>query len=137
MNEIHPQRAPKFEGVDFPRCLVQTSRIEGASVCDTDGERLGTISSLIADNQSGQIEYAVLALGGFLGMGESQHPLPWDRLSHDSRRGGYVLDLEKGLLRGGPSYRTADEPDFDRAYAGRITTYYGAAHPRAPLVDPA
>jgi sporulation protein YlmC with PRC-barrel domain len=134
MYHNQPQTASKYEPVDFPHHLVPTSRIEGATVYNTDGEALGTISSLMADNQTGQIEYAVLALGGFLGMGESQHPLPWDRLAHDTRRGGYVLDLDKRILRGGPSYRASDEPDFDHAYASRIAGYYGRARatPQAP-----
>jgi sporulation protein YlmC with PRC-barrel domain len=135
MYEIRPQAASNFEPVDFPHRLVPTTRIEGATVYNADGERLGTISSLMADNQTGRIEYAVLSLGGFLGMGESQHPLPWDRLGHDTRRGGYVLDVDKRLLRGGPSYRASDEPDFDQAYASRVTEYYGAGRP-APQTDP-
>lgn len=121
------QNSPAFEQVDFPHRLVSTSRIEGATVYNVEGQPLGKISSLIADNQTGQIEYAVLALGGFLGMGESQHPLPWDRLAHDTRRGGYILDVDKGLLRGGPSYRASDEPDYDPAYAGRVSGYYARA----------
>lgn len=137
MNGIQPRTAPNFEPVDFPHRLVQTTRIDGASVYNADGERLGTISSLMADNQTGHIAYAVLALGGFLGMGESQHPIPWDRLAHDTRRGGYLLDLDKRLLRGGPSCRASDEPDFDRAYASRVTGYYGRgsqAHEVAPVL---
>lgn len=130
------QNAPDFEQVDFPHRLVATSRIEGATVYNTEGKPLGTISAMIADNQTGRIEYAVLALGGFLGMGESQHPLPWDRLAHDTRRGGYILDLDKGLLRGGPSYRASDEPDYDQAYAGRVSGYYARAG-SAPQALPA
>lgn len=120
------QDSTSFEQVDFPHRLVSTRRIEGATVYDVEGRPLGKISSLIADNRTGRIEYAVLALGGLLGMGESHHPLPWDRLAHDTRRGGYLLDLDKGLLRGGPSYRTSDEPEYDQAYASRVTGYYGA-----------
>lgn len=126
MYDNQSQTAPKYEPVHFPHRLVPTTRILGATVYNIDGEPLGTISSLMADNQTGQIEYAVLALGGFLGMGESQHPLPWDRLAHDTRRGGYVLDLDKQLLRDGPSYRASAEPDYDEAYASRVTGYYEA-----------
>ena len=126
MYENQPQTAPKYEAVDFPHRLVSVTKIVGATVYNSDGKPLGTISSLMADNQTGQIAYAVLSLGGFLGMGESQHPLPWDCLAHDTRRGGYLLDLDKGLLRGGPSYRTSDEPEYDQAYASRVTGYYGA-----------
>lgn len=135
MHENQLQTATKYEPVDFPHRLVRTTKIEGATVYNADGDRLGTISSLMADNQTGQIEYAVLALGGFLGMGESQHPLPWDCLAHDTRRGGYVLELDKRLLRRGPSYRASDEPDYDQAYASRVTGYYGAGR-LTPQTEP-
>jgi uncharacterized protein YrrD len=71
MYEVHPQAAVSFEPIDFPHRLVPTIRIEGANVYNVDGERLGSISSLMADNETGKIEYAVLSLGVFLGMSES------------------------------------------------------------------
>ena len=38
---------------------------------------------------SGQVAYAVMSFGGFLGMGESYHPLSWKALNYDPRQGGY------------------------------------------------
>jgi hypothetical protein len=29
------------------------------------------------DKYTGQVAYAVMSFGGFLGIGESYHPLPW------------------------------------------------------------
>jgi len=31
-----------------------------------------------------------MSFGGFLGIGEKYHPLPWDALDYDTERGGYA-----------------------------------------------
>jgi hypothetical protein len=42
----------------------------------------------MVDKISGQVAYAVMSFGGFLGIGESYHPLPWRVLKYDVRQGG-------------------------------------------------
>ena len=32
-------------------------------------------------------------IGGFLGMGEDHHPLPWGALNYDTSLGGFVTDV--------------------------------------------
>jgi hypothetical protein len=66
--------------------------------------------------------------GGFLGMGESYHPLPWKSLTYDTRQGGYVVDMDKTKLQGAPSYRAGEEPMYDRAYGQRVYDYYGVPY---------
>jgi hypothetical protein len=41
--------------------------------------------------------------GGFLGIGESYHPLPWRILSYDTALGGYVVDLDRRRLEMSPA----------------------------------
>ena len=62
------------------------------------------------------------SFGGFLGIGESYHPLPWRILSYDTALGGYVVDLDRRRLEGAPTYTTAEEPDW-RTYPERIDAY--------------
>src|SRR3546814_17306987 len=77
--------------------------------------------------QSGQVAYAVLSFGGFLGIGSHVHPLPWELLDYDPDRHGYVVDLSREVLEKAPMLRLAeaDRPS-DRAYAERLYDYYGA-----------
>lgn len=126
MDDVTAARLPLEPAASFPHGLVPTTAIAGSVVYDRDGGRLGTISALIADNRSGQIRFAVIASGGFLGVGESQHPLPWSRLEHDTRRGGYILGIDAALLRSGPSYSAGDAPAFADAEAERIAGYYSS-----------
>jgi hypothetical protein len=36
------------------------------------------------EKTGGKVSYAVLSLGGFLGMGNDYHPLPWHSLKYDT-----------------------------------------------------
>ena len=67
--------------------LIASDRVEGTTVYNRQGERLGHISNFMVDKRSGQVRYAVLSFGGFLGMGTDHYPLPWSMLSYDTDRG--------------------------------------------------
>ena len=106
--------------------LIAASKVEGTSVYNREGESLGSIFDVMIDKRSGQVAYAVMSFGGFLGMGESYHPLPWDVLDYDERQGGYVVDLNKDRLQNAPHYGANDMPDWsDRQYGRQIDDYYG------------
>jgi hypothetical protein len=78
------------------------------------------------DKLSGQVAYAVMSFGGFLGIGEKYHPLPWQVLDYDTGKGGYVVDLDKKTLEGAPYYAdTSDPHDWtDRTWRSRVDDYY-------------
>jgi hypothetical protein len=66
-----------------------------------------------------------MLFGGFLGMGESYHPLPW-RATYDPRQEGYVVDIDRQRLEGAPYYAATNEPNWsDRAYGQTVDRYYG------------
>ena len=110
--------------------LISSTKVEGTAVYNRQGERLGTVASFMVDKRSGQVEYAVLSFGGFLGIGEDYYPLPWKALTYDTSQGGYVVDLDKGRLRNAPNYAASDNPDWrDPDYGRRIDDYYGPFYP--------
>ncbi len=106
--------------------LIAGAKVAGTPVYDTAGERLGAVEDVMIDKESGRIAYAVLSFGGFLGMGEKHHPLPWVALRYDTALGGYVVALDRTRLEGAPAL--ADESDEawgDPAWGQRIHDYYG------------
>ena len=112
--------------IDETDRLIASNKVEGTAVYNRQGERLGTVHNFMVDKFTGQVAYAVMSFGGFLGMGESYHPLPWRVLTYDTNMGGYVVDLDKSKLQGAPSYTAADEPNWtDRDYGRRVHDYYG------------
>ena len=83
--------------------LIASNKVEGTAVYNQKGERLGTVENFMVGRRSGQVAYAVLSFGGFLGVGEGHHPLPWNALTYDTKLGGYVVDLDKAQLSKAPS----------------------------------
>src|SRR3546814_9785495 len=86
--------------------LIASNKVEGAAVYNRQGERLGSVYNFMVNKREGTVEYAVMSFGGFLGIGESYHPLPWKVLTYDTDQGGYVVDLDKAMLEKAPSYRS-------------------------------
>ena len=71
----------------------------------------------------GRVAYAVMSFGGWLGMGESYHPLPWNALTYDTEFGGYVVSLDKDRLRNAPSHK-AGQDTSDAGYWRRVKDYW-------------
>ena len=73
------------------------------------------------------MRYALLSFGGFLGIGERFHPLPWQVLDYDVARGGYVVPLETPQLQAAPTYTKTELEAFgagDQSYREGLFDYY-------------
>jgi hypothetical protein len=106
--------------------LIAASQVNGTSVYNRQGESLGSIYDVMIDKASGQAQYAIMSFGGFLGMGESYHPLPWKALTYDIGQGGYVVSLSKQQLEGAPYYGASGSTSWqDPGYGRRVDEYYG------------
>ena len=112
---------------DESSSLISSDKVEGTAVYDRRGEKLGSIHSVMIDKISGKVAYAVMSFGGFLGMGDSYHPLPWHVLTYDTGQGGYVVDLDRNTLEGAPTYGTSETPNWsDRRWGQQVHDYYGS-----------
>ncbi len=105
--------------------VISSTKVEGTSVYNNAGEKLGSIDDLMIDKRSGQIRYAVLEFGGFLGMGTDRYPIPWNVLKYDTSKSGYTVPLDKSKLENAPKYRPEDVPVYDADYGTRVNKYYG------------
>ena len=114
---------------DETASLIASNKVEGTAVYNRDGERLGTVYNFMVDKRSGNVQYAVLSFGGFLGVGQDYYPLPWSMLTYDTDKGGYVVDLDKSQLENAPRYASGDEPVHDREYGRSVYDYYGVTYP--------
>ena len=73
----------------------------------------------------GQVRYAALEFGGFLGMGSNRYPVPWSLLDYNTDRGGYVVPITKETLDGAPRYEESRRPNYDDEYGHNVYDYYG------------
>ncbi len=69
-----------------------------------------------------------MSFGGFLGIGERYHPLPWSTLKYDTRQGGYVVGITIEQLKGGPKFEACELPSWgERSYQTRLHEHYKVA----------
>lgn len=104
--------------------VISSDKVEGTTVYNGSGDKLGSIDDLMIDKRSGHIRYAVLEFGGFLGMGTDRYPIPWNVLRYDTERDGYVIPLDKNILDKAPKYRPDNVPVYDTDFGSRIDRYY-------------
>jgi PRC-barrel domain protein len=106
--------------------LIGSDKVEGTSVYNAKDEKLGTIERVMIDKISGHVAYAVMSFGGFLGIGDRHHPLPWAVLRYDPDKGGYIVNLDRETLEGAPTVAAGDTRfDWnDRAWNRRVHDYY-------------
>lgn len=106
--------------------LISADKVVGTAVYDAVGECLGTIDSVMLNKRSGEVAYAVMSFGGFLGIGERFHPLPWDVLTYDQGKGGYNIQHSADDMRKAPNYGREEVSNFDYDQrGGEIDDYYG------------
>ena len=116
-------------GAEESRRLISADKVEGSAVYNRSSERLGTVQDIMLDKVSGKVAFAVMSFGGFLGIGEKYHPLPWSTLSYDVQQGGYVVDMTRDQLEAAPSYGMQENVDLnDDAYGRRVYDYYKAPY---------
>jgi hypothetical protein len=111
------------------RPLIESDRVEGTNVYDPAGNKIGDIKRLMIEKMSGKIPYAVMSFGGFLGMGQEQYTIPWDKLEYDTSLGGYRTDITEEQLQGAPTfYRDRDYDWSDRNRERELHDYWDAPY---------
>ena len=104
--------------------MIAASKVNGTSVYNTAGEKLGSVYDIMLDKISGHAEYAILSFGGFLGIGEKYHPLPWNSLTYDTNQGGYIVNIDRNRLEGAPMYSASELSLWDDARGRDVDAYY-------------
>jgi sporulation protein YlmC with PRC-barrel domain len=105
--------------------LIAASKVNGTAVYNRSGEKLGSIYDVMLEKTSGKASYAIMSFGGFLGIGDSYHPLPWSQLTYEPSRGGYVVDIDRSRLEGAPAYAASDTGFWDDPVRSRgVDDYY-------------
>jgi hypothetical protein len=109
--------------------LIESDRVEGTAVYDASGKRIGSIDRMMIEKVSGRVAYVVISFGGFLGMGDETHPIPWDALKYDTDLGAYRTSITEEQVRGAPNFYRDENYDWsDRSRERELHDYYGARY---------
>jgi hypothetical protein len=79
-------------------------------VRNRDNQKLGEIKDLVLDVNSGKVSYAVLAVGGFLGIGEKLIALPPQALQQATDGEYLVLNADKSRIQAAPGFAATAWP---------------------------
>jgi sporulation protein YlmC with PRC-barrel domain len=101
---------------------IRAKTVIGTAVKDTAGERIGHVEDIVLDKLTNNIVFAIVGFGGFLGMGEKYHPIPWSSLKYDEREGSYVVNFSREMLEAAPA------DSIDALVAGNAVSYRDRAY---------
>lgn len=104
--------------------LIAADKVNGTAVFDMTGDKLGNVENIMIDKVSGRAIYAVMSFGGFLGVGEKHHPLPWTALRYDESKEGYVINIDKKQLQDAPNYDRTSEFNWTHDYGRKVDNFY-------------
>lgn len=109
----------------YPASL-SASTLTGDKARNLDGDSLGHLEEIVIDLESGRVSYAVLASGGFLGLGDKLFAIPWDMLSVDTENKEIIVDVSKETLENAPGFDKDNWPDIhDRSWVEDVYRFYG------------
>ncbi len=123
---------------DKYRRTLSAGSVIGTNVVNSQGEDLGSIEELMINVETGEVAYAVLSFGGFMGMGDKLFAVPWRSLVVDENEEQIILNRTKKELEMAPGFDKDHWPDFsaDSLFSGQVRDFYGKAsgHGRSPLI---
>ncbi|MEA2767905.1 MAG: hypothetical protein QOD93_867 [Acetobacteraceae bacterium] len=104
---------------------IRAKKVIGTTVKNSAGDKLGTIEDIVLDKLSSNIMFTVCGFGGFLGIGEKYHPIPWGLLNYQEDQNAYVVSMTREQLRDAPA-DTIEEllKGNGTEYRDRAYTYY-------------
>ncbi len=106
--------------------LMGADTLIGNDVYNTADESLGTIKELMIEMSTGNIGYAVLSYGGFLGMGDRLFAVPWQALKLDTQNKRFTLNANKDQLKNAPGFDKDHWPAMaDSSWASGVHKFYG------------
>jgi hypothetical protein len=112
----------------FSNSPVKASSVIGTSVVDLKDESLGDIKEIVIDPSSGRVAYAVVAFGGFLGMGEKLFAIPFSSFKYNVNTNKYVLDVPRDRLKAAPGFDSDHWPSMTEEKWNRdVHAYYERA----------
>jgi len=112
----HPNNPVKF---------LTANSIIGDKVYNHHDEKIGSIKDIMIDMQNGRIEYVVIEIGGFLGIGEKFFAIPFQLLKLDAKNYSFILNQDKAILHDAPGFDKDHWPETNTHMFDSAGMYWG------------
>ena len=105
--------------------VVRTCDVIGKKVLGRDNESLGKVEEIVLDKVNGEVRYAVLSFGGFMGLGDDFYALPWKTLEYCQPEDAFKVNVAKETLKSASGFNKDNWPDFASAsWSKSINDFY-------------
>jgi hypothetical protein len=112
--QAHPKKVSEQDLRDKKVTKInKASSFIGMTVKNLQNDTLGKVDDLAFNPDSGQIAYAVLSVGGFLGLNEKYIAVPLNALTPAPGEDKLFLDADKQRLQNAPGFAKNNWPDLD------------------------
>lgn len=99
---------------------MSAKRLMDMKVVDSQGKDLGEIDEVVLDLHNARVHAAVLASGGFLGLGEKHYAFPISEFKPGKERDRLTLDVDKQKLEDAQGFDKSKWPAMDDEYWGLV-----------------
>jgi len=101
------QSAPQSNAAE-----INPSEYTGKEVIDAKGDSIGKIEKLVTHNSDHAV-YAVVGVGGFMGIGEKETAIPIDNLQSHGEKWQLSIGITKDLLQQRMKYEESEFSAFE------------------------
>ena len=113
---------------------IRASNLIGRDVQNRQGQDLGDVEDVLVNINSGEVEYAVLSFGGFLGMGDKLFAFPLEAFDRSQDRDHLVLAIDQNRLENAPGFDRNNWPNYeggDTSFFDSVRNFFGGSEQNA------
>lgn len=94
-------------------------------VVDSKGIQIGKLIDMVISYPSGQVTFAVVASGGFLGLGKTMLMIPLKSMKLDIGKQKFSLSVSKEKIKKAPSFTGSSWPNLhNEAWTQSVMKFY-------------
>jgi sporulation protein YlmC with PRC-barrel domain len=108
-----------------PLKFLTASSIIGDEVFNYHHEKLGKILDIMVNIIDGRIEYVIIEMGGFLGIGEKYFAVPFSLLKVEPKKQAFLLNQPKEVLKNAPGFNKDHWPETNTHEFDNASSYWG------------
>ncbi|HYE61936.1 MAG TPA: PRC-barrel domain-containing protein [Phycisphaerales bacterium] len=106
--------------------IIRARDIRGQRVTDDQNNDIGRVDTFLINPANGKLGYAVITVGGFLGVGDEKYAVPW-RSFQINQQGKLIAKVDREQLRNAPRIETRNWSELqDPEFGKRVFQHYGA-----------
>ncbi len=105
---------------------LSSSTLSGTNLHNASGDNICKVEDLMINVTTGDVDYAVVSFGGFLGMGKKLFALPLQAFTLDTKDEKLIFNESKERLEGAPGFDKEHWPSYaDNKWSDEVHSYYG------------